>query len=113
MGANAKQSGSSGTAAIYKGQYETKKRIYLGLTLLPPLEDPIDMDRCPAALRDVDATALGDCCCRKVQEVFNDDFIDGHSSEVIVATLCSRHLSDMVHGTRVACTIPLLGPETP
>lgn len=68
----------------------------MGLTLLSALEDSVDMGRCPAALRRVGATALGDWCHRFLQGAFIEDFIDGHIFEGIVAMICSRHLSDML-----------------
>lgn len=69
MGAIAKQSGSSGAGGI----------------LLSALDDSVDIDRCPATLRNVDATACGGCCRRCLQGTFKEDFTDGHSSEVIEA----------------------------
>lgn len=96
MGADAKQSGSSGTESSCQGQYMTLERKYLGLTLLSALEDPVDVYRCPAALKDIGVTVLGGCCRKFLQGAFKEDFIDGHSSEAIVAMFCSRHLLDLL-----------------
>lgn len=97
MGADAKQSGSSGSEAICWGQFKIKKRKLLGLTLLSALEVSVDMGRCPAALRRMGAAALGIWCHLFLQGAFNDDFKDGHISEDIAAMICSRHLLEMLN----------------
>lgn len=79
-------------------------RQYLGLTLLSALDDSVDIDRCPATLRNVDATACGGCCRRCLQGTFKEDFTDGHSSEVIEAMFYPRHLLEKPIKTPVAST---------
>lgn len=73
MGADAKQSGSSGSEAM----------------LLSALEVSVDMGRCPAALRRMGAAALGIWCHLFLQGPFNEDFKDGHISEDIVAMIAT------------------------
>lgn len=51
----------------------------------------------------MDGTTGGDCSCRVLQGAFKEDFIDGHSSEVIEAMLCSKRLLDIFFG-QGACT---------
>ena len=50
----------------------------------------------------MEATAGGDCHRRLFQWTFNEDLMDGHSSEVIEAMLCSGHLLDILL-RQVAC----------
>ena len=54
------------------------------------------MGRCPLRLRDVEATAGGNCHRRLLRGTFNEDLIEGHSSEAIEAMLCSGQALDIV-----------------
>ena len=101
MGADAKHSGSSGIDATCQGQYMAKKTQVFELTLLFAIGGSVDVGRCPA--RGADAAAGGDCSRGFFQGTFNEDFIDGQSSEVIEAMLCSRRLVDLLI-RQVACT---------
>ena len=73
------------------------------LTLLFAIGASIDAVCWAGRNRGTDATTGGDCSRRFLQGALNEDFIDGHSSEVREVTPCSRDILDMLI-TQVART---------
>ena len=95
VGADTKHSGKFSAGTDYQDQsVHDQLQKCLRLTLLFTLGASAIVDRYFATLRGVDANDRDDCCRICLQGPLSVELRFGHSSEVIEAIFCPRHLSD-------------------